>query len=118
MEENEGKGEWTVYIGKRKKRFLAWQERQQNENSYDHKERKKVELWYPRDTWQYNLVKNKYVFSDELNNSVLDSFGLSELTEEFKNCKNNYKRNNVYHKLTKVVTEEKWNEIKEKVSLK
>ena len=111
MSDNEG---WTVYVSKGKKKFNKWKENKEKNSNY--KDSLKVELKFDRDSWQYKLVKDKYVFSD--GTSVLKKYELSHLLDEFKQCKNNYKRNKVYDKLTDKVTDDEWEKIKNDVVLR
>ena len=60
------------------------------------------------------LLNDKYILGD--NSSILEKYSCLELKEEFEQCRNNYRRNNVYRKLMKVVTSDEWIKIKEHVS--
>ena len=70
-----------------------------------------VELWFPENTWQYNLINDKYVFKKD-NESVLKTYGLYYLKDLYQKVNNNYMRNKHTKKLVFYISEIEWDHIK------
>lgn len=73
-----------------------------------------VDLIYPRGTWQYKVITNRYIFEDD-GQLVLDVFEIKKLFYKFKKAKNNYIRNKLFRRLKRVITDEAWESIKNMV---
>lgn len=73
-----------------------------------------VDLIYPRGTWQYKVITNRYIFEDD-GQFVLDVFEIKKLFFKFKKAKNNYVRNKLFRRLKRVITDEAWESIKNMV---
>ena len=73
-----------------------------------------VNLIYPRGTWQYKVITNRYIFEDD-GQLVLDVFEIKKLFYKFKKTKNNYIRNKLFRRLQRVITDEAWESIKNMV---
>lgn len=73
-----------------------------------------VDLIYPRGTWQYKVITNRYIFEDDCQ-LVLDVFEIKKLFYKFKKAKNNYIRNKLFRRLLRVITDEAWESIKNMV---
>ena len=73
-----------------------------------------VNLIYPRGTWQYKVITNRYIFEDD-GQLVLDVFEIKKLFYKFKKAKNNYIRNKLFRRLQRVITDEAWESIKNMV---
>jgi hypothetical protein len=73
-----------------------------------------VDLIYPRGTWQYKVITNRYIFEDD-GQLVLDVFEIKKLFYKFKKAKNNYIRNKLFRRLLRVITDEAWESIKNMV---
>ena len=73
-----------------------------------------VDLIYPRGTWQYKVITNRYIFEDD-GQFVLDVFEIKKLFYKFKKAKNNYIRNKLFRRLKRVITDEAWESIQNMV---
>lgn len=73
-----------------------------------------VDLIYPRGTWQYKVITNRYIFEDD-GQLVLDVFEIKKLFYKFKKAKNNYIRNKLFRRLKRVITDEAWESIQNMV---
>lgn len=73
-----------------------------------------VDLIYPRETWQYKVITNRYIFEDD-GQLVLDVFEIKKLFYKFKKAKNNYIRNKLFRRLKRVITDEAWESIQNMV---
>lgn len=73
-----------------------------------------VDLIYPRGTWQYKVITNRYIFEDD-GQLVLDVFEIKKLFYKFKKAKNNYIRNKLFRRLKRVITDEAWGSIQNMV---
>lgn len=73
-----------------------------------------VDLIYPRGTWQYKVITNRYFFEDD-GQLVLDVFEIKKLFYKFKKAKNNYIRNKLFRRLKRVITDEAWESIQNMV---
>lgn len=73
-----------------------------------------IDLIYPRGTWQYKVITNRYIFEDD-GQLVLDVFEIKKLFYKFKKAKNNYIRNKLFRRLKRVITDEAWESIKNMV---
>ena len=123
LENTDGLGKWSLVVNKKKlKRKRQERRRKMREQvnrgdfqgSINVDQKKPQELWYDNESWQFKLLNDKYILGD--NSSILEKYSCLELKEEFEQCRNNYRRNNVYRKLMKVVTSDEWIKIKEHVS--
>lgn len=73
-----------------------------------------VDLIYPRGTWQYKVITNRYIFEDD-GQLVLDVFEIKKIFYKFKKAKNNYIRNKLFRRLKRVITDEAWESIQNMV---
>lgn len=75
----------------------------------------KVKLWYDKNTWQYKLIKNQYIFEDK--KSVLEVYDLLYLHKKYLKATNNFIKNKCFMKMMLVITQLEWNNIKNLVKL-
>jgi hypothetical protein len=82
-----------------------------NNNWVDIVKKNDKKLSYDETTWQYKMINNLYIFKDD-GKSVLDIFNIMYLHYKYNKAKNNYYKNVCLKKLTNIITETTWENMK------
>jgi hypothetical protein len=118
-------GNWIKVVNKNKvKREKRYARRNKEDNDEYIKrlrekkinDRNNAELWYDAKSWQHNVLSEQLYLEDE--GSISDKYNLSDLIELYKNAENNYRKNGIYTKLMRIITQEEWEKIKDQVKEK
>lgn len=115
-------GDWIKVVNKKKlKREKSKKEKEKNQKietlskikQKKIEERKKANLWYDENSWQYKVITEKVKFKD--GTSITEKYNLGELVKMYSEAKNNYRKNGITGKMLRIITKSEWNDIKDNV---